>query len=171
MLKMEYKSKTEKKREATALQKLGEKLIKLSAEQLADIDIPEDLLNAVKEARTIKSHGALKRHVQFIGTLMRNIDPAPIHEAIDEIEQGSYKKEMDFKETEGWRDGLMDGDKELMEEILVKHPSADRQQLSRLIRNAVKEKKDNKPLKAFRVLFRYLREIRKTEVKITDSEV
>ncbi|HDN94625.1 MAG TPA: DUF615 domain-containing protein, partial [Nitrospirae bacterium] len=99
VLNMEYISKTQKKKDATALQKLGEKLVKLSADQLADIDISEDLLDAVKEARNIKSHGALKRHIQFIGTLMRNIDSASIQEAIDEIESGSYKKAMDFKET------------------------------------------------------------------------
>jgi len=157
---MEYKSKTQKKKEATTLQELGEKLVKLSTEQLADIDMPEELSNAVKEARTIKSHGALKRHIQFIGTLMRKIDPAPVLEAINEIEQGSYKKAMEFKKTERWRDELMAGNSKLMEEILVKYPSTDRQQLSQLIRNAVKERKDNKPPKAFRALFRYLRDVK-----------
>lgn len=157
---MDYKSKTQKKKEATTLQELGEKLVKLSAEQLADIDIPEELSNAVRQARTIKSHGALKRQMQFIGTLMRKIDPAPVLEAIGEIEQGSYKKVMEFKETERWRDELMAGNSKLMEEILVKYPSAGRQQLSQLIRNAVKERKDNKPPKAFRILFRYLKDIK-----------
>ena len=156
---MEYKSKTEKKREAATLQELGEKLVKLSAEQLADIDIPEELSNAVRQARTIKSHGALKRQMQFIGTLMRKIDPGPVLEAIGEIEQGSYKKVMEFKETGRWRDELRAGNSKLMEEILVKYPSAGRQQLSQLIRNAVKERKDNKP-KAFRILFRYLKDIK-----------
>ena len=158
---MEYNSKTQKKKEATALQTLGEKLVKLSNEQLEDIDMPEELSNAVRQAKTIKSHGALKRQMQFIGTLMRKIDPAPVRSAIDEIEQGNYKKAMDFKETETWRDELIAGNIELMEKILVQYPSADRQQLSQLIRNAAKEKKNNKPPKAFRVLFRYLTEIKK----------
>ena len=161
---MEYKSKTEKKKEATALQDLGEKLVKLSNEQLESIDMPEELSNAIRHAKTIKSHGALKRQMQFIGTLMRNIDSAPVLEAIDEIEQGCYKKAVDFKETERWRDELMAGSKELIEELLVKYPSAERQQLSQLIRNAVKEKKDNKPPKAFRILFRYLRDVKKSTV-------
>ena len=155
---MEYISKTQKKKEAEALQDLGEKLVKLSNEQLKDIDMPEELCSAVKQAKAIKSHGALKRQMQFIGTLMRQIDPEPVQEALDEIEQGNYKKAQEFKETERWREELMAGNKELMEEILVKYPSADRQQLSQLVRNAVKERKNNKPPKAFRLLFRYLAE-------------
>jgi ribosome-associated protein len=161
---MEYKSKTEKKKDAIALQNLGEKLVKLPNEQLEGIDMPEELSSAVRQAKTIKSHGALKRQMQFIGTLMRKIDPAPVQEAIDGIEQGNYKKAMEFKETEKCRDELMAGNKELMDEILVKYPSADRQQLSQLVRNALKERKDNKPPKAFRALFRYLKEIKKSAI-------
>lgn len=157
---MEYISKTQKKKEAEALQDLGEKLVKLSNEQLRGIDMPQELLNAVKEAKAIKSHGALKRQMQFIGTLMRKIDPEPVREAIEEIEQGNYKKAMEFKETERWRDQLLEGNRELLEEILVQYPSADRQQLSQLIRNAVKERESNKPPKTFRALFRYLMELR-----------
>ena len=155
---MKHISKTQKKKEAEALQDLGEKLVKLSNEQLKGIDMPEELSNAVKQAKAIKSHGALKRQMQFIGSLMRKIDPEPVQEALEGIEQGNYKKAQEFKEIERWRDELMAGNKELMEEILVKYPSADRQQLSQLVRNAVKERKNNKPPKAFRLLFRYLAE-------------
>jgi ribosome-associated protein len=161
---MEYKSKTEKKKDAIALQDLGEKLVKLPDEQLKGIDMPEELSNAVRQTKTIKSHGALKRQMQFLGTLMRKIDPAPVREAIDGIEQGNYKKTIEFKETERDRDELMAGNKELMDEILLKYPSADRQQLSQLVRNALKERKDNKPPKAFRALFRYLKEIKNSAV-------
>ncbi len=157
---MEYISKSQKKREAEALQDLGEKLVKLSNDQLKNIDMPEELSKAVKQAKAIKSHIALKRQMQFIGTLMRKIDPEPVQDAIERLEQGNYKKAQEFKEIERWRDELMAGSKELMDEILAKYPSADRQQLSQLVRNAVKEKKNNKPPKAFRVLFRYLKEIK-----------
>ena len=153
---MEYISKSQKKREAEALQDLGEKLVKLSFDQIDDIDMPEDLFKAVKEAKSIKSHIARRRQMQFIGTVMRKIDSETIQEAIDDIEQGSYKKEMEFKQTEKWRDKLIAGNKELMEEILTKYPLADRQKLSQLVRNAIKEKTANKPPKAFRILFRYL---------------
>jgi ribosome-associated protein len=82
---MDYKSKTQKKKEALALQKLGEKLVKLSAEQLDDIDMPEDIYNAVREAKAITSRGARRRQMQYIGTLMRKVDPAFIELAMKKV--------------------------------------------------------------------------------------
>lgn len=154
------KSKTQKKQEALELQKMGEKLASLSDEQIGDIDLPAKLRDAIKFVKTVKSHGARKRQMQYIGTLMRKIDPAPIQEALEEIDEGNYRKSLEFKEIETWRDELIAGNKTILEEILVKCPEADRQQLAQLVRNAVKEKTHNKPPRAFRALFRYLREIR-----------
>ena len=156
----DYKSKTQKKREAEALQKLGEKLVKLSNQQLGDIDMPDEIREAVEIARTLKSHGARRRQMQYIGNLMRKIDPGTIQEAMTDIEEGSYRKARAFKETEKWRDELIAGNKELMEEILHTCPEADRRQLSQHIRNAIKEKEKNKPPKSSRALFRYLSSIR-----------
>ena len=156
---MDYKSKTQKKREAHSLQKLGEKLVQLSKAQIKEIDIPEEVLDALNLARTIKSHEGLRRQVQFIGSLMRKIDSDSIQQAVDQIEQGNYKKALEFKETEQWRDQLISGNNDLMNEILNQY-DADRQQLSQLVRNARKEDGSNKPPKSSRILFRYLREIR-----------
>ncbi len=91
---MEYKSKTQRKKEALALQALGEKLLKLSPKQLEEIDLPEEIYDAVRFAKTTRKHGALKRQIQYIGALMRQIDPAPIQEALDNIakNKGSGKK-------------------------------------------------------------------------------
>lgn len=157
---MDHKSKTQKKIEARSLQELGSKLLKLSQAQLKEIDIPEEVLDALTLARTIKSREGLRRQMQFIGSLMRKIDSEPIQQAVDQIEQGSYRKALEFKETEQWRDELIAGNNELLEEILENHINADRQQLSQLVRNARKEAGNNKPPKSSRVLFRYLREIR-----------
>ena len=157
---MDYKSKTQKKQEALELQKMGEKLASLSDEQIRDIDLPAELCDAVKFVKTVKSHGAHKRQMQRIGTLMRKIDPGPIQEALEEIDEGNYRKALAFKEIETWRNELIAGNKMLLEEILLKCPDADRQQLAQLVRNAVKEKAHNKPPRAFRALFRYLREVR-----------
>jgi ribosome-associated protein len=157
---MDYKSKTQKKKEALELQKMGEKLVTLSDEQIKNIDLPAELSDAVKFIKTIKSHGARKRQMQRIGTLMRKIDPGPIQETLEEIDEGNYRKALEFKEIETWRDELIAGKKTLMDEILVKCPEADRQQLAQLVRNAVKEKAQKKPPRAFRALFRYLREVR-----------
>jgi ribosome-associated protein len=157
---MDYKSKTQKKKEADSLQELGENLVKLSKEQLEDIELPSEIYDAVRFAKTIKSHGARRRQMQYIGTLMRNIDPEPVQEAIENIEQGDYRKAAAFKEIETWRDQLIDGNKKLMEEILGKCPDADRQQLTQLVRNAIKERENNKPPGASRALFRYLTKAR-----------
>lgn len=156
----DYKSKTQKKREADALQKLGEKLVKLSNQQLGDIEMPQEIREAVVFARTLTSHGARRRQMQYIGNLMRKIDPGTIQEAISDIEEGSYRKAQAFKETEKWREELIAGNRGLMEEILDTYPEADRQQLSQHIRNAIKEKEKNKPPKSSRALFRYLSGIR-----------
>ncbi len=166
---MEYKSKTEKKKDAVALQKLGEVLLDVSADEIKGFDLPAEIHDAIIFAKTIKSHGAFRRQMQLIGTFMRNTDPVPIQEAFENIDRGNYKKAMDFKETEMWRDELINGNKTLMEEILNKCPDADRQQLAQLVRNAVKEKANDKPPKSSRVLFRYLKNC-KIEYQIKRGE-
>ncbi|MBI5740071.1 MAG: DUF615 domain-containing protein [Nitrospirae bacterium] len=160
---MEYKSKSQKKREAEALQELGGRLVKLPAERIGEIGLPEDIYQAVMFAKTVKGHGGLRRQMQYIGTLMRRIDPAPVQEALHNLEAGDYQKTLEFREMERWRDELIAGNAELMEEILKKFPAADRQKLTQLSRNAIKEKEGNKPPKAFRALFRYLKAIRKAK--------
>ncbi|UCE70727.1 MAG: DUF615 domain-containing protein [Nitrospiraceae bacterium] len=157
---MDFKSRTEKKKEAQSLQELGERLLKVSRDQMNDIEMPEELYNAIEFARTIKSFGALKRQMQYIGTLMRKIDPGPIREALDHIEEGNYRKAMEFKETEQWRDELIAGNKALIEQLLLQYPGADRQQLAQFVRNANKEMANNKPPKSSRALFRYLQKLR-----------
>ena len=157
---MDYISRTKKKKEALELQDIGERLVGLSAEQLKDMDLPPDLYQAVTFAKTIKSRGALKRQMQFIGTIMRTIDPGPVNESLRDLEAGDYKKAAEFRETERWRDELVSGNRMLFEEIVDEYPGADRQQLSHLVRQAVKEKDQNRPPRASRALFRYLREVR-----------
>ena len=86
---MERLSKTQKKKEALSLQALGEQLVKLSSQRLKNIDLPVDLLNAVTLAKSLKQHKALVRQMQYIGTLMRKHDPAPILEALRQRSEGA----------------------------------------------------------------------------------
>jgi ribosome-associated protein len=157
---MEYKSKTEKKREATYLQEIGVKLTRLSVDQLDRIEMPQEMRDAVDHAKSITNHGGLRRQLQYIGTIMRNIDHSLIEETVHDIENAQLREVMLFKEIEVWRDRLIGGNDSLLEEILAKHPETDRQQLTQLIRNAKKEAEAGKPPKAFRVLFKYLKKIR-----------
>ena len=81
-------SKTQKKQAALSLQALGERLVKLSDEQLDQIGLAEDILTAVKAAKAMKKHGPLDRQMQYIGSLMRKYDPAPIREFLDALDRG-----------------------------------------------------------------------------------
>jgi ribosome-associated protein len=81
-------SKTQKKKAALSLQSLGERLVNLSDEQLKQIGLAEDILKAVKEAKTIKKHVPFNRQMQYVGSLMRKYDPAPVQEFLNALDQG-----------------------------------------------------------------------------------
>ena len=83
------KSRTRKKNEALALQRLGEQLVGLPPSMLETIELPDELLAAIELARKIKSHGARRRQIQYIGALMRHIDPQPIILALERIRMGT----------------------------------------------------------------------------------
>ena len=153
------KSRTRLKKEATALQKMGEKLVTLSDDQLSHMELPTMLINAIQAVRTIKSHGARRRQMQYIGTLMRNVEVEPIEQALLEIEQGAYRQAKAFHRIEAWRDQLVAGDDTVIDEILETFPDSDRQRLGQLVRSARKEKEKNAPPKSARNLFRYLKEM------------
>jgi len=154
---MEPLSKTQKKKEALSLQELGERLVKLSAEQLKKIDLPVDMFNAVILAKKISKHGGLARQMQYIGTLMRKHDPKPIQEALQRIEEGGLTQSSEHKTAEKWRDELIAGNDRLIGEITTNLPHADQQHLAGLVRKAREDHAD-KGLgpKAARALFRYL---------------
>lgn len=153
------KSRTQKKKEDRALQRMGEALVSLSPEQLKAIDMPEELARAVEAGRQMKSHGARRRQLQYIGALMRTIDCEPIRDALARIRGGEVHKALAFKKLEGWRDALLSGDLDALQEVLRQCPDADRQRLTQLMRNARRDGAGPPSAKASRMLFRYLREI------------
>jgi len=81
----DYKSRTRKKNEDRALQRLGEQLVALPSSQLERMELPDELLTAIEFARKIRKHGARRRQIKYIGALMRHIDPQPIETALDRI--------------------------------------------------------------------------------------
>jgi ribosome-associated protein len=157
----EQKSKSQVKREMHALQSLGEHLVNLSPNQISKIEMPQDLREAVLFARTLKKSEARRRQMQYIGTLMRDADPEPIRKGVAEISRGHGQNVQLLRELEQWRKGLIDGDDEVLEDIVNHFPDADRKRLRRLALNARKEREVNKPPQAARALFRYLRELSK----------
>jgi ribosome-associated protein len=162
-------SKSQIKREMQALQDLGEQLVALGKDSLAKVDLSDDLRSAVRDAQRFTKHEARRRQLQYIGRLMRNVDPAPIQAALDEINGVSAAATARQHALERLRTRLLE-DEAVLGEIARGHPGADLQHLRQLRRNALKERADNKPPRAFRELFRILRELGPTAgVRETDS--
>jgi ribosome-associated protein len=150
-------SKTQRKNEMLELQALGAALVELSDAQLDQFTLEPRLREAVDEAKRIKSHGAKKRQIQYIGRLMRDVDAEPIRAALAAVEGGSAQATARHRRLEAWRERLM-GDDEALTEFAGEHPGADLQALRTLIRNARKEAKEQKPPRAYRELFRFVKQ-------------
>jgi ribosome-associated protein len=154
----EKPSKSAMKRAMTDLQDLGEALVGLSKEQLQRIDLPEDLRDAVRDAQRFTQHEARRRQLQYIGKLMRALDPGPIRAALDDIKGVSAAANARMHALERLRERFL-ADEKVIAEIAAAHPGADLQHLRQLRRNALKEQELGKPPRAFRELFRTLREM------------
>ncbi|GEC95075.1 UPF0307 protein [Zoogloea ramigera] len=151
-------SKSAMKRASKALQDLGAELAELGKERLAKVPIDEDLRDAVKDYQRFTAHEAKRRQLQYIGRLMRNVDPEPIRAALDAFKGVSAVETAKMHRLENMRTLLLE-DEKFLHSIAETYPGADLQQLRVLRRNAIKEKEQNKPPRAYRELFRLLREI------------
>lgn len=156
---LEQPSKTQRKAAMHALQELGEKLLALNNSRLTQLNLPEYLYDAIKEGQRITANGALARHKQYIGKLMREIDTAPIADQLARWSGENQEENAHFHRLEKLRARLLDDDAALSE-LLSAHPQADSQQIRTLIRNARKEAAAGKPPKSSRELFRLLRELK-----------
>lgn len=155
----DHKSKSQLKRESHALQKLGEALVALSPEQLAKINIPENLLTAIKQAQQIRSHEAKRRQMQYIGKIMRNINVDEIEQALNEIAQQHSAASYHFQLIEEWRERLINNEKAALTEFVKNYKQVDTQQLRHFIQQACRERSQAHPKGAARALFRFLREV------------
>jgi len=152
-------SKTQRKKEMLALQDLGEELTALNAQQLAALDLPEPLHEAVREAQRLNHNfGARRRHLRYIGRLLREVDAEPIREKLAALRGASRAHTAWLHRIERLRERLLSED-EALSEIALACPDADLQRLRALIRNAHREALENRPPRSFRALFQELREI------------
>ncbi|MCR6626807.1 MAG: DUF615 domain-containing protein [Pseudoxanthomonas sp.] len=155
-------SRTQQRGEALEIRSLAEKLVALPAAQLARLPIPEDLMPHIVETQRITSHIAHKRQLQFLAKQMRREEDEvleAIRDAMDEGGEAARRETALLHQAEQWRDRLLaDGDQALAD-LLDAFPTADRQKLRQLVRNATDEKAKNKPPRAFRELFREVREV------------
>ena len=153
-----YKSKTQLKREVEALQTVGAKLIGQKPEVLDKLPLSDELRAAIDESSRIKKNEAKRRHLQYIGKLMRDVDVEQVQTLIDRQEAGTKAHTQQFHKLETWRDLLIKDDSQL-QAFCAEYPSADRQHLRQMARNARKEAEHEKPLASSRKLFKYIRDL------------
>ena len=155
-------SKTKLKAEADVAQSIGKKLIALSKDRLIKLELPETLFDAVMEAKRLTANGAIRRQLQYLGRLMRDVDSAPIVEQLEAWEGKNTQENARFHTMERWRTRLIT-EPAALQEFLTKYPQIDIQQFRTLIRNAQKEEVAQKPPKSSRELFKLIREVSEIE--------
>ena len=156
-------SRSQQRRDALDVLALGEQLVAMSAAQLARLPIPEALLPHIRDSQRISSYIARKRQIAFLAKQMRKLDDEEleaIRDAMSKDGDAAKRETASLHRVEVLRDALLgdDGDA-AMTELLDAYPHADRQHLRQLVRNAHDERKRNKPPRAYRELFRELRDL------------
>jgi len=157
------KSKTQVKRELHALQDLGQRLTTLKLDLLNKLPLTDELRRALAEAPKHTANAAKKRHVQFIGRLMRDQDIEAILSLLDQLDASTRQYNERFHNLERWRDRLLNGTDATLEAFVLEYPQADRQHLRQLIRQGQHELAQNKPPAASRKIFKYIRELDETQ--------
>lgn len=149
-------SKTRRKHEMHALQDLGQALVALDPRRLRELELPERLTDAVLLARGIRAHEGRRRQIQYIGKLMRDIDPAPIQAALELWAKGPKEENARFAALERWRDRLL-AEPDALAAFVGTYPQADARHLAALIQDANEERARGGPPHKYRELFRQLK--------------
>ena len=155
-------SRSQNRREALEIYTLGEKLVSLTDAQLAKLPVPESLLPHIRECRRITAQIAHKRQLQYLAKQMRREDDEAldaIRDALDEKGEAARREVAAMHRVETWREKLLAEGDDALAQLLDEYPDADRQLLRQLVRNTLEERKRNKPPRAFRELYRELREL------------
>ncbi len=163
----EPKSKSQLKREADAVQDLGQTLVEMPATRfkaiMAKLELPDNLREALSACRGMRARGGRRRQLQYIGKLMRGIDTTPIAQALAALEHKDRAGAAALHRIEKWRERLIEEGDRALTELLNDHPSTDRQQLRQLVTKARKERDAGLSPAAARALFKILREMIKNE--------
>jgi len=165
-------SKSQLKREMTALQKLGAELIAEPRERVKRVPMPEDVRDAILECQTIKDHEGRRRQLQYVGKKMRTLEDeevALIRKTIDSWKQPSRAETAAMHAMERRRDKLLADDGALTE-LRAQYPELDVQQMRTLIRNARREQAEQKPPKAYREIFQVLKQLQGAAAKPAETD-
>jgi ribosome-associated protein len=168
----ERPSKSELKRQMTALQKLGAELIAEPRDRVKRIPMPEDVRDAILECQLITDHEGRRRQLQYVGKKMRSLEEhelAAINKMLDSWKGASKSETAALHAIERKRDKLLVDDNALTV-LLQQNPQLEAQHLRTLIRNARKEQAENKPPKAYREIFQILKSLQAPAAEPTDEE-
>jgi ribosome-associated protein len=155
-------SRSQRRREALDVLKLAHALSEMSDAQLKPIPLSDDLRDEVRRARAVTQQIARKRQNQFLAKQLRRLDDVEldaIRAAIEHDRDRARRATAELHQVETWRERLIEEGDDALSDLLAAHPQADRQQLRQLMRQARIEREQNKPLHAYRELFRQLREL------------
>jgi ribosome-associated protein len=152
-------SKSARKREAASLQELGVKLTALPDQEIKALNLPDSLFVALRDLRRLPSHGAQVRQRQYIGKLMRDIDPEPVLAKLAERKQRHDLEIRYFQQIERWRDRLLSEPAAAVAELLQEYPRADAVELKRLLDKAERERLEQRSPVGARELFAFLRQL------------
>jgi ribosome-associated protein len=162
-------SKSERKRASHLLQTLGDEVAALPASRLNALTLPDNLREAIRELHRTKSHEGRRRQLQFIGKLMRQVDPEPLQEAVANFKLGGAQDALALHQAEQWRESLL-ADDQALTRWMAEHPDTDAQPLRALIRQARLEVRPDagagiaqRQGRHFRDLFQFI----KTQLKAT----
>jgi ribosome-associated protein len=152
-------SKSARKREAASLQELGVQLSALPDQEIKALGLPETLFIALRDLRRLPSHGAQVRQRQYIGKLMRSIDPEPVLVKLAERKRRHDVEIRHFQQIERWRDRLLSAPEAGLAELLEEYPKIDQDVLRKLLDKAEREKQEQRSPVGARELFAFLREL------------
>ena len=155
-------SRSQERRDALEVLALGDRLSGLTDAQLAKLPIPEALLPHILETRRITSHIARKRQLAFLAKQMRREDDETldaIRDALEEKGEAARQETAAMHRAEAWRERLLEEGDAALSELLDAHPGADRQHLRQLVRSALEERRRNKPPRAYRELYKAVRDL------------
>jgi ribosome-associated protein len=158
----EAPSRSQLRREALDVLKLAHTLADLSDAQLVQVPLSDDLREEVQRARAVKQQIARKRQIQFLAKQLRKLDDAeiePLRTALEHDKDHARRETATLHQIESQRERLLDEGDDAINTLIAEYPHADRQHLRQLARHARIEREQNKPLHAYRELFRVLREI------------
>ncbi|MDP8078917.1 ribosome biogenesis factor YjgA [Phocoenobacter skyensis] len=151
-------SKSEIKRDAEDLKKLGTQLVELSNAKLDTVPLNENLKEAITLAQRLKME-ARRRQIQYIGKLLRQCDVEPIQEALDKLNNTHKQQQAMLHKIEVIREQLIEQGDAAINNLMTDYPTLDRQKLRSLVRGVLKERENNKPPKNFREIYQYLKSI------------